>query len=217
MIVEGEGRAFAVDEAHLLRADPEMLGPRLAAAGASEFKRVFRSVFVAEMQCRQFPSGGLERPEIGGEWNARQRLGQVVPEALTIRGRAQHAVDVIKDAVLRDRVVAIAHPECAQGPIRYIVDALGLRFDPREFGLRFRGLLKAIAGEILAVEHELDVRHRIHHQNRERLGRADAGDADGQVFAICFGEDAVHLVLVVDQHIVDVTNVPLKSQINSFA
>ena len=117
VVVDDEDSLFLVGEAHGLLADPEMFRSRFPGLRKLHLQRVFRTGLVTEMKFRKRLPGNRKGLKICRNRNAWQFIHQIVGEALPVAGCLQDAVDVIKNIVLGDRVVVVAHAEGAQGDV----------------------------------------------------------------------------------------------------
>ena len=114
----------AVREAHRPGPDPEVVRFEAAGSGGDDLQRILGAGLVAEVQGRQIAAGLGEGLEVSRERNPRERLRKVVREALAVGRRVKDAVHVVKDRVLRDRVVGEALAEGGERRVADIVDAL---------------------------------------------------------------------------------------------
>lgn len=142
-------------------------------------------VFVPQVQFRQDGPGVRERPEVRGEGNTREALGEIVGETLAVVRRMQDAVDVIEDGVLGDGSVAVFDPEPSQGRVRDVVDALQLPLQREEVRVvrdtPWRGVDPP--WEALSEREEVEVGHSVGDEGGEWFGGPDTGDADRSVRA----------------------------------
>ena len=113
---------------------------------------------------------------------------QIVCELFPIARRVQNSVNVVKDSVLRDCVVAIVFAEDTSNAVSEMLSIRsGHISNPGKrvrcalliatgFGYRYRG-------KALAIEYQLEVRHRIGYKLTEKAFRPNASNADDTVFA----------------------------------
>ena len=115
MLVEDEG-CFGVfiSEPHGAFTESEVFRLRFALVGEDEFQGVSFTGFIIEMKGSEHCTCLREGVEIGCEGDARYHLGEVVCEFFSIPGGVQDTVNVVKEVVFRDGVVAIVVSEGAE-------------------------------------------------------------------------------------------------------
>ena len=209
VFVDDQHGSFVIGESHRPSADAEVLRSRFSLSRENHVERVFLAVFVTEVQIHQCASGLREGMEIGCEGNARQRLRQIVGKAFPVAGNVEDSVGVIEDRVLRDRIVTVVRAESGEGRVGHVVDALRPRrvraaTHARKLILGVVRLPIPVSWEMLSFRDKFEIGHRIHREHREGLGRSHARDADRPILSARDREDAVHLILVVHQYVIDV-------------
>ena len=131
VLVDDEFRPVMVKPPHLLGTNSKQI-LFIGQAIDDDFQGMFGTSLVAEMQGRQTLTSHRECAKARGHGNSRQRLCQVIREALSVGRRMEHTVDVLEDRIFRDPVVAVVLPECTEGCVRDVVDTLQLSSE--EFG-----------------------------------------------------------------------------------
>ena len=83
------------------------------------------------MQAGEFPARFRERPEIGGERDARQFAFEIGGEALAVGGMMQQRVEVMEDVFAGDGGVGVARAELLDGGVFEVGEREALLAPPR--------------------------------------------------------------------------------------
>ena len=120
MVVDDK-RLAVVGQSHLPRAQAVLLRRSVGTQRKLEAKGILLAGLVGHVQFAEGAARFGKCVEVGRHRHAGQVLGQIASEAIPVLPGMQHAVDVVEDRVLADRVVSVVRPERRKGGVGDVV------------------------------------------------------------------------------------------------